>query len=121
MLNIVPRRERRRLGNKVHIEGRARPVQVAGDLRPRDTVADPKPSQAVGLGEGARYHDIVSLFDQGNQVGALWVLYILEIGLVKNRKHMRRNLFEEARDLALGDESPGWVVWVGDKDKPRRR
>ena len=55
VLVVVERRERRRLGQPVHVEGMARALEIAGELGIGDAVADAQPGEAVDLREGAQH------------------------------------------------------------------
>ena len=80
---VRPREESERelLGGEIHVEGQDGLVDLPGEIRRRDRVADPEARRGVRLGESPEDDEVRPRPDEGGEVGRR--LRELDVGLVE--------------------------------------
>ena len=106
-----------RLGEGVDAEGLAHGVDGGAEARGADRVADPQPGQAVALAEGAQDDQVGEVGEQVERRVGVVVGLELDVGLVEDHRHVRRDPLAEGGDLGRRDVGRGRVVGVADEQQ----
>ena len=112
----LERRERRGLRDAGDAEGQGDRPQRAGQRRRPDGVPDAEPGQPVGLGEGPGEQHVVVAAVGRDSVDGVGHPHELDVRLVDDHQHLRRDLGEEGVELGLRDGRPRGVVGRADQD-----
>ena len=112
------RRDRGRLGQRVHGEGQHRLADRSGHRLVPDQEADPQSRQPVSLGEGPHHRHVGPVPVQRQPVRHVAVTDVLRIRLVQDDQAVSRHPVQEVRQLAAVHNRPGGVIRVAHEDQP---
>ena len=85
----------------------------------RDQIADAQAGQCVGLGEGARHHQVGKPVEQRHRPAGSGNVHEFPVGLVDHDQRVRRNLREKALKRGIIEPTAGRIVGVGQKNDAR--
>ena len=104
------------MSDVIHVKWLPRFLKHFDQIRPGDTVADAETGKSVNFRKCAQNNNIPAV---ANELKRVWrIIQELKVGFVKDNDDVFRDCRHEVVDLALRNQSAGWVVGIGDKNEP---